>query len=379
MRPGLSRVGTAIATIVVIAAGLVPALPMVGPEKRLPLVAVAVLYALVTFADGIMSSAPLAARRAWFTLAVVLAGAMVVLSHGTAVISTMPVISHLVLSGSTARATALSGLLLALFGALELTQHPPGRDSATDLVSAGAAMTFVIVFSRVVRAERLARADGERLAGELETANAQLREYAALAENIATANERNRIAREIHDGLGHCLTVVNVQLEAARALGPSNPERSAECVLRAQAMTQRGLDEIRQSVAVLREPNRKTLVAALSELVEECGAGGLNVSLSVRGEVFTLSAPVHTTLYRAAQEGLTNVRRHANTDSAVLELEFAPSAAKLRITDDGDGTTKAEGGFGLLGLRERVELLGGTVEVTTSPSRGFALTITVPT
>jgi signal transduction histidine kinase len=114
-----------------------------------------------------------------------------------------------------------------------------------------AGIVFVVVFTHIAVDERKGRAEVERLAAELAEANRKLREYAAQVEELATAKERNRLAREIHDSLGHYLTVINVQIEAARAVMDSDHARALACLGKAQSLTQEGLTDVRRSVAAL--------------------------------------------------------------------------------------------------------------------------------
>jgi signal transduction histidine kinase len=251
------------------------------------------------------------------------------------------------------------------------------------LLEFSCAVLFTLVFSTLAASSEKAREEVERLAGELSVANRKLREYAEQAEELATTRERNRLAREIHDGLGHYLTVVNMQIEVARALRDFDQNRTWEALGKAQELTQQGLQDIRRSVKTLRASplDDQPLEKALREIVDGISASGLTTEMEIRGETRALSAQTRLTLYRAGQEGLTNVHRHAHATEARLELDFLQTTkVRLRITDNGagmSGETITEG-FGLVGLRERVQLLGGTVWVKTSPDTGFSLEVEVP-
>jgi signal transduction histidine kinase len=203
---------------------------------------------------------------------------------------------------------------------------------------------------------------------------------AAAIEELAKTQERNRIARDIHDGLGHYLTVVHVQLEAAQALLARDPNAAREALRKAQALTREGLTEVRRSVALLRgsRPQRQ-LVAAIEKLADECSADGIKTELKLRGSPRPLPEPVEITLYRAAQEALTNVRRHARASHLSIELAFAPSdGIRLRVEDDGVGADGVSQGFGLIGLRERAESVGGKIAVRSARGQGFKLEVELP-
>jgi signal transduction histidine kinase len=242
-----------------------------------------------------------------------------------------------------------------------------------------AALVFVVVFVQVATNERNARAEVERLAAELREANDKLREYAAKVEELATTKERNRLAREIHDSLGHYLTVINVQLEAARAVLDVDAERAREVLSKAQALTQDGLNEVRRSVATLRTSptENRPLTQILSSLADECHATGIATQFVIKGEQRLLSPQAELTLYRTAQEGLTNVRKHAQATSAKLTIDYLGGNVLLLIEDDGVGCVLSNEGFGLLGIRERVQLLGGKVCIRTAAGEGFKLEVEI--
>lgn len=247
------------------------------------------------------------------------------------------------------------------------------------------AALFTVVFSQNLVREQHARAEVERLAAELGDANSQLRAYAARVEELATIEERNRLAREIHDSLGHYLTVINVQLEAALAVFDRDSHRALDALSKAKSLTQEGLSEVRRSVAALRASplERGSLPDVVAALVEESRAAGLVAEMTVHGELRELPSQTNQTLYRAAQEGLTNVRKHAHASRVDLTLDFRGAASvRLIVQDNGIGAAGAgdltNGGFGLLGLRERVQLLGGRLDFRTETGQGFTLEVEVP-
>jgi signal transduction histidine kinase len=245
------------------------------------------------------------------------------------------------------------------------------------------AVLFTIVFSLLAVHSEKSRNEVQRLAATLEAANQRLREYAVQAEELAVTRERNRIAREIHDSLGHYLTVVNVQIEAARAVESSNPAQASEAIAKAQAFTREGLQDIRRSLASLRASplDNKLLSDAVQELVATCNATSLTAEYELRGTPRQLASPAELSLYRATQEGLTNVCKHSQASRVRVVLSFeAPDKTFVTVQDNGAGANleRVSGGFGLLGLRERAQLLGGTVQVESLPNAGFTLKMEVP-
>ncbi len=240
------------------------------------------------------------------------------------------------------------------------------------------AFAFTTAFSLITKRALDAREREEKLRRELEAANTQLREHAAVAGDLATTRERNRLAREIHDGLGHYLTVVKTQLDAAAALLPTNPDRARESVTKAAHLAAEALDDVRRSVGALRtDASRPPLPEALQLLMQEAG---LPVAVRLDGPARPLAPGIEHALFRAAQEGLTNIRKHAAASAAELALDFrAPGRVTLSVTDNGRGADGGPArGFGLAGIRERIEVLGGHVASGNRAGGGFTLTIEVP-
>ncbi|HXI56950.1 MAG TPA: ATP-binding protein, partial [Polyangia bacterium] len=135
---------------------------------------------------------------------------------------------------------------------------------------------------------------------------------------------------------------------------------------------------VRRSVVALRSPTAdRPLGAALHDLVDETRAAGIDAQVYLRGTVRPLGPNVEFALYRAAQEALTNVRRHAVARSVQLHLGYEGDHVELRIDDDGRGASRMDEGFGLAGVRERIAQVGGTVDVETAASGGFSLRVRV--
>jgi len=266
-------------------------------------------------------------------------------------------------------------LCLSIYTILVMPFLLRGRwiDAIALAVIYGTGIVFVAVFTRVAASERDAR-------NALAEANQLLRDHASQVEELATTKERNRLAREIHDSVGHYLTVVNVQIGAARTMLDQDRSRALEHLATAQSLTQEGLAEVRHSVAALRASptESRPLPEALTSLVDQWRAAGLNASFRQSGTVRTLRPQSNLTLYRAGQEALTNVAKHANATIVSVRLNYVEDRTRLTIEDNGVGATDSEGGFGLLGIRERVQLLNGSVRVSTDAGKGFILEVEVP-
>jgi signal transduction histidine kinase len=244
------------------------------------------------------------------------------------------------------------------------------------------ALLFVVVITQLRLSERRARQEAEQMSRQLEATHDQLAAYVVQAEELATTKERNRLAREIHDNLGHYLTVVHVQLEAARAVMSENPERALDALNKAQKLTQEGLSTVRRSVASLRESpvDNRPLVEAIGTLLGETRSAGIVAELDVQGTRRTLELKTNLTLYRIVQEALTNVRKHARASRVDVNLDYQDhGSVRLVVKDNGVGTAGiGNDGFGLVGMRERVQLLGGELRIETGPGQGFSLEAVVP-
>jgi signal transduction histidine kinase len=272
---------------------------------------------------------------------------------------------------------------IALIAALILPiglRHGSWMGALVNIASVSAAVFFVVVFAQLRLNEQHAREYAEDLMVELEQANLQLAAYATQAEELAVTQERNRLAREIHDNLGHYLTTVNVQIEAAKVVMDSEPELALDALNKAQELAQKGLTRVRESVAALRESpvSNRPLSEAITSLVEETQSTGIVTEFKVTGRPQSLESKSALALYRAAQEGLTNVRRHASASRVDILLDFQIGEVRLEVKDNGMGAAETSGGFGLLGIRERIQLLGGRLEISTGVGKGFRLTAFVP-
>jgi len=223
----------------------------------------------------------------------------------------------------------------------------------------------------------------EQLLAELKTAHQQLQDYAARLEELTITQERNRIAREMHDSLGHRLTIAAVQLEGAQRLIPSQPERAAEIVGTVREQVKEGMTELRRTVAMLRATVEEDLPLdqALTRLVDQVQqATSLKIHLSLEDCPQSLPLPQRQALYRAAQEGLTNIQRHAQASETWLQLTSKNGEIELLISDNGVGisTEQIQSGFGLAGLKERSALLGGDFHIDARPGGGTQITFRVP-
>ena len=237
-----------------------------------------------------------------------------------------------------------------------------------NIAQATAAVVFVVVYVGVAHREREARQRAEALSAEV--------------AQLAAANERNRLAREIHDTLGHYLTVIHVQLEAARAVMSADADRGMLALTRAQALAKDGLTAVRQSVRALRDDaSVEGIAEQIASVVDSVRDERFSATFKASGSPRPVSAAVALALHRTALEALTNVRKHAAAANVDVELAFHDDGrVHLRVHDDGKGAAEeAVGtGFGLRGIQERAEQLHGRATYCTARSGGFTLDVELP-
>ncbi len=249
-------------------------------------------------------------------------------------------------------------------------------------------LVFVVAMAHVVNKERESRTQAEKLLRDLESSHQQLRDYAAQVAELATIEERNRLARDIHDSLGHYLTVINVQLEKALAFRDKKPDAAEQAMRDAKRIASEALQDTRRSVGTLRHASEAfSLRQALQGLVLNLTNEQLQVELTVEGDESDFSRQSLMTIYRAAQEGLTNVQKHAQANQATVQVTLQETQGQLRLCDNGIGFDPAtlaqqpldrNGQYGLQGVRERLELIGGALEVHSQLHQGTSLLVTVP-
>jgi len=218
---------------------------------------------------------------------------------------------------------------------------------------------------------------------ERKRAEEVLRERDRQLEN----QERRRLAQEVHDGLIQEITSTTLQLELCEKLMAKNPERAMEQLEKAKNQARVSLQRARELVSDLRlaGPRKKGLVEALSEHIARLNEEGQTVPFTVTGTVKTLASTAETNLFRIAQEALTNARMHSQAEHVEVRLDYGEEMVTLVVMDDGVGfpvqqtleKAQDEGRFGLMGMKERTYLLGGELDIESSPGSGTRLTVKV--
>jgi signal transduction histidine kinase len=235
----------------------------------------------------------------------------------------------------------------------------------------GLSLAFVLLLMNAILTERQSR---EKLA----LAHEQLREYALRIESQATLQERNRIARDIHDSLGHSLTALNLQLETALKLWTVDPAKATNFLVQAKRLGSTALQDVRHSVSALRSDplQGRSLEEAIASLAEELHhSTNISPTCNIR-----LRRPIPpdlaTVIYRIIQEAITNICKYANATEVKIQLQASPTQLDLMIQDNGRGfqVNQNISGFGLQGMRERTLAQGGQFEIDSAPGAGCRIT-----
>jgi signal transduction histidine kinase len=235
------------------------------------------------------------------------------------------------------------------------------------------AVTFMLVGNMIVGMMKIQRAQR----GALADANTRLARYASTLEQLTISRERNRMARELHDVLAHTLSGVAVELEAVRALWEVDPGRAQAMLAHSLESTRSGLTETRRALQELRATPLEDLgmILAVRGLAEAVTSrAGLRLDLNIPDSLGDYPPEVEQTVYRVTQEALSNAAQHAGAGCIRLSLGEEDGWLKLVVADDGQGfdprALTSEQQFGIRGMRERVEMLGGQFEVASLAGQG---------
>lgn len=209
-----------------------------------------------------------------------------------------------------------------------------------------------------------------------------LRAEQIVREEQRAEQERLAIARDLHDVLAHTVAVISLQSDVAReALEDGDSAAADDALATIRTASGEATRELRSTVSLLRQPAGRAASGSLEhveQLVHTMAGAGLPVNLRVDGEPTALPAVIDTTAYRIVQESLTNAMRHANASRVDVHLSYGPDRLEIRVVDDGGGGRVDRGGHGLAGMRERAELIGGTLRAGNTGG-GFEVAASVPT
>ncbi|MEY2858024.1 MAG: hypothetical protein RLZZ74_2336 [Cyanobacteriota bacterium] len=239
----------------------------------------------------------------------------------------------------------------------------------------GLGVFFVLQLTNKILSERQIRQ-------KLAQAHEQLQEYAQKIEELATVQERNRIARDIHDSLGHALTSLNIQMQTAVKLWEKEPVQAHSFLTQAQSLGKTAMQEVRKSISTLREDAKEEppLEARIETLVDDFRRGtGLLICTNICrcGQV---STPVAKTIYRTVQEALTNIFKYAEATEVTIKLQTTSEELRLTVEDNGKGFDPQQQptGFGLQGMQERITSVDGQFQLITSPGEGCRIEVKIP-
>ena len=268
------------------------------------------------------------------------------------------------------------GLAVVLSGATIVVYNDPMRSPGSLVVPALFAAAWLAGF---VLRERAAQAE----AAEERAARAE-REREAAAR-IAVAEERARVARELHDVVAHAVSVMVLQVGAVRHKLPQELEEDIDALERVEQAGRTALAEMRRLLGAMRRDDEHPELAPqpgldrLDPLLEQVGRAGLPVQLHVDGDPFSLPRALDLSAYRIVQEGLTNALKHARASKADVTLIYGPDELRIEVRDDGVGDSTSDGlGHGLVGMRERVKIYGGEMTADALPDGGYALRARLP-
>jgi signal transduction histidine kinase len=245
----------------------------------------------------------------------------------------------------------------------------------------GQILTFALALLFVVKLVRSLLSESKQRS-QLVQSNETLQRYALQIESLAAVQERNRIAREIHDSLGHALTALNVQLQTAVRLWKTDFEKATHFLEQAKQLGETAMQEVRRSVGALRKDTRpdEPLDVAIETLFKDFyQSTGIDLQAKILLDSH-LPPILGKTLYRIIQESLTNICKHAQATSVTIQLSEASNWIFLQIEDNGqgfylDGTST---GFGLVGMHERVQDLQGKFQIDSNPASGCRIQVALP-
>lgn len=294
------------------------------------------------------------------------------------------------------RAVNVFPFIIAIFGVVVYGQVRRRARLAVVVAAVAvlAAFTVADVVRGVFEAEELVRNAlllvgagvlGDTIRSRNALARAELDAVQHQAREAVVA-ERLQIARELHDIVAHSVTVMTVLMGGARMTVDDDPKRTRQALGAAERAGRDAMRELRRMLTVLRGHDEAPAAASqlpetrLKALVDELGRAGLDVTLGSTGTIHPVSEALAATIYRVVQEALTNVARHAGAEAtAEVMLTWTDDSVRIEVSDDGRVVApQGAGGFGLVGMRERVELFGGSLDLGVGPNDGFRVAALLP-
>jgi signal transduction histidine kinase len=363
------------------------------PLRDIALAAVLVIVAVVetltsssltadagTVAAAVLTPVPLAWRRVAplasliATVAIISAASTAFDTFETLYVFLTGLIATYSAGAHAERRRALIGLAVVAVWIFVGFAIDPNRGGAGDYLFTGILFGGAWALGAALRARGLHAATAERRA-----------EVAERQREVAVAEERARIARELHDVVAHTVSLMVIQTGAVRRRIHKDRPDDAELLAEVESAGRDAIEELRRLLGILRDPGEQLDLAPqpgldrLEPLLEQVREAGLRVDLTIEGERVALPAGVDLAAYRIVQESLTNALKHAGRARAAVLVRFDPRALGIEVTDDGPGSGHGNGtGHGLVGMRERAALYGGTLEAGPRDGGGFAVRATLP-
>lgn len=248
--------------------------------------------------------------------------------------------------------------------------------------SYGVSTAFVMGMSYLVKLQVQEKKKLAHINAELEQAYKKLIENSAVAQKLSVEQERTRMAREIHDTLAHTLTTLIVQLEACKKLASMDPSRLPVELEKAQELSRSGFNDIKHTIKALRPPamEEKSFFASITSIINETMENTkVNIILNnFLTEDTKLSSQVEVAMFRIIQESITNSIRHGEASEIEIAINMDDNMLQLCIVDNGIGCSNIKKGYGMQGIRERIESLNGSVAFLSSQGKGFKTMVSIP-
>ena len=319
----------------------------------------------------------------YFVLQLIIGGLIIHFSKGSGFTAyiLMPLVAHTTMTLDQDWIFAVNGSILFVFVISILSYANDWGVVWNSLPIFFAGQVFILIFTQTAVTEQKGRIKMEKLASELSEANQHLSEYAVQVKDLTISQERNRIAREIHDGLGHYLTTINMQIKATKAVMKKDPEQALHLLSTAEQLSSEALLDVRNSVESLREGNdgALSLIDRIEQLVNSSKIVDREIVFSVIGKPRQISPQTDITFFRVVQEAINNANKHSKATKVNIFLDFTnKEKLLLKIEDNGVGSESMDRGFGLIGMQERVKLVQGNIEFLTSKGKGFVIIVNAP-
>jgi signal transduction histidine kinase len=320
---------------------------------------------------------PFAGPAAYFALAAALSYVDPLLVPFVASLVLVGLAGSFVLGNLPSGPKALAGLFISVGAVVIIVWEIPGSTASW--------LVFIPMRQAVAWAAGFILREVTEQAEAAEIRATQAEREREAAARVAVAEERSRIARELHDIVAHAVSVMVLQVGAIRHKLPAVLEEDKDALRGVEQAGRRALTEMRRLLAAMRREGEEAELVpqpgldGLHSLLEEIGRAGLPVELHVDGEPVPLPRGIDLSAYRIVQEGLTNALKHAHASDADVTVRYRPDEVQIEVRDNGQGSSTTDGlGHGLVGVRERVKIYGGEMTAGTANGGGFVLSTRLP-